>query len=240
MSLACENGGHAQPRRPERTVRAVVRASGMPLALNAPDLGCQRARPEQRDQLRDVKHEHHGVSQGRDGPQSGWMGHPRIVRRVLHNDQVARFEAGYWNGDLRFGYSKVEAGQETKNGVIKKLYKPMPNSDARHVLTAYEMCAIGYLDQQITDALNHAGARTYRLLENAKRKAGPDTDPKLRRPWVKDSVAALFNREAAQFYLGNMVYVGEKERKKVERQQQIQIRQGTHEAIITQDLCDRG
>jgi hypothetical protein len=152
---------------------------------------------------------------------------------------MARFEAGYWNGDLRFGYSKAEAGQETKNGMIKKLYKPVPNDDARHVLKAYEMCAAGHLDQEIADELNHAGARTYRLISNPKAKAAPDTDPALRRPWVKDSVGALFNREAAQFYMGNMLYVGEKERKKVERQQETQIRKGTHEAIITQDLYER-
>lgn len=153
--------------------------------------------------------------------------------------KVARFEAGYWNGDLRFGYSKAEAGEQIKNGMIKKLYKPVPNDDAKYVVLAYELCAAGKTDNEIADELNHAGARTYRLISNPKAKAAPDSDPKLRRPWVKDSVAALFNREAAQFYLGNMMYIGEKERKKLERQQETQIRQGTHEPIITQDLLQR-
>jgi site-specific DNA recombinase len=56
---------------------------------------------------------------------------------------VARFDAGYWNGSLRFGYSKVEAGEEVKNGIVKKLYKAAPNDDARHVLKAYELGAAG-------------------------------------------------------------------------------------------------
>jgi DNA invertase Pin-like site-specific DNA recombinase len=153
--------------------------------------------------------------------------------------KLARFEAGYWNGDLRFGYSKAEAGQEMKNGMIKKLYKPVPNEDAKYVVLAYEMCAAGQTDQEVADELNRLGSRTYRLIANPKAKAGPDTDPSLRRGWVKDSVGALFNREAAQFYLGNMLYIGEKERKKLERDQQPQIRRDTHEAIITQDLYDR-
>ncbi|MCS6846528.1 MAG: recombinase family protein [Anaerolineae bacterium] len=153
--------------------------------------------------------------------------------------KLARFEAGYWNGDLRFGYSKMEVGQEVKNGAVKQLYKPVPNADARFVVLAYELCAAGYLDQEIADRLNQEGARTYRLLANAKAKATPQTDPKLRRPWVKDSVAALFNREAVQFYLGNILYIGEKERKKVERQQQPQIRKGTHDAIINPELAER-
>jgi DNA invertase Pin-like site-specific DNA recombinase len=153
--------------------------------------------------------------------------------------KLARFEAGYWNGDLRFGYSKAEAGQEMKNGMIKKLYKPVPNLDAKFVVLAYEMCAAGQTDQEVADELNRLGSRTYRLIANPKAKAGPDTEPALRRGWVKDSVGALFNREAAQFYLGNMLYIGEKERKKLERDQQPQIRKGTHEAIITPDMYDR-
>ena len=68
--------------------------------------------------------------------------------------KVARFEAGYWNGDLRFGYGKAESGEELKNGVVKKLYKPVPNDDAKHVVMAYEMCAAGYVDQEIADAIN--------------------------------------------------------------------------------------
>ena len=101
------------------------------------------------------------------------------------------------------------------------------------------MCAAGKTDQEVSDEFNRLGARTYRLISHAKSKAGPDVDPLLRRGWVKDSVGALFNREAAQFYMGNMVYVGEKERKKLERDQQVQIKQNTHEAIITQEMYDR-
>ena len=151
----------------------------------------------------------------------------------------ARFEAGYWNGDLRFGYSKTESGEEIKNGVIKKLYKPVPNADAKYVLLAYEMCAQGHFDQQIADALNEAGARTYRLITNAKSKAGPDTDPALRRLWMKDSIGALFNQEAAQFFMGNTVYVGEAERQKLEADRQLQVQAKTHEALISPDLCER-
>ena len=151
----------------------------------------------------------------------------------------ARFEAGYWNGDLRFGYSKAEAGEEIKNGVVKKLYKPVPNADAKYVLMAYEMCAEGHFDQQIADALNEAGARTYRLITNAKSKAGPDTDPALRRLWMKDSIGALFNQEAAQFFMGNTVYVGEAERQKLEVDRQLQVHEKTHEPLISQDLCER-
>ena len=77
------------------------------------------------------------------------------------------------------------------------------------------------------------------MISNPKGKAGPEIDPSLRRGWVKDSVAALFNREAAQFYLGNTMYVGEKERKKLERDQQVQIQKDTHEALITQEMYDR-
>jgi Recombinase zinc beta ribbon domain/Recombinase len=58
-------------------------------------------------------------------------------------------------------------------------------------------------------------------------------------PWVKDSVRALFDREAGQFYMGNMVYIGEKERKKSECEQDVQIQRNTHEAIISTDLHDR-
>ena len=153
--------------------------------------------------------------------------------------KVARFEAGYWNGDLRFGYSKAESGEELKNGIVKKLYKPVPNNDAHFVVIVYEMCAAGKTDQEVADDLNRQEPCTYRLASNPKAKAGPEIDPSLRRGWVKDSVGALFDREAAQFYMGNMVYVGEKERKKIERDQQVQVRQNTHEAIITQKLYEQ-
>ena len=151
----------------------------------------------------------------------------------------ARFEAGYWNGDLRFGYSKVQVGEEQRIGKVKKFFKPVPNDDAKHVVTAYELCAAGKTDSAVADALNRAGARTYRLIVNAKTKAGPEVDPTKRRPWVKDSALALFTKEAGQFYLGNTVYIGEKERKKAEHLWDMKIRQGTHEAIITQDQYDR-
>jgi DNA invertase Pin-like site-specific DNA recombinase len=153
--------------------------------------------------------------------------------------KLARFEAGYWNGDLRFGYSKAESGQEIKNGMIKRLYKPVPNADARFVVMAYELAAAGKTDQEVADELNRAGSRTYRLISNAKIKAGPEVDLALRRTWTKDSMITLFSREACQFYTGNTVYIGEKERKKAERLQELQIREGTHEAIISKDLCER-
>ena len=151
----------------------------------------------------------------------------------------ARWEAGYWNGDMRFGYNKAEAGEQIKNGQVKKLYKPVPNDDGKFVVMAYEHCAAGQIDQWVADELNRLGSRTYRLIANSKLKAGPDTDPSLRRGWTKDSVLTLFSREASQFYLGNTVYIGEKERKKPDRDQQLQIRYGTHEAIITPELYER-
>jgi DNA invertase Pin-like site-specific DNA recombinase len=153
--------------------------------------------------------------------------------------KVARFEAGYWNGDLRFGYSKTEVGEEIKNGKVKKLYKPVPNADAHFVQFAYQMCSAGKIDQDVADELNRVGSRTYRLISSSKAKAGPDTDLSLRRGWTKDSVAGLFDREAVQFYLGNTPYVGVKERTKAERLRDFQVRQGTHEAIIDQELADR-
>jgi hypothetical protein len=79
---------------------------------------------------------------------------------------------------------------------------------------AYQLAAAFKTDQEISDELNLAGSRTYRLISNAKKKANADTDPTLRRIWTKDSVTALFSREAAQFYLGNTPYIGEKERGK--------------------------
>ncbi len=103
----------------------------------------------------------------------------------------------------------------------------------------YEMCAAGQFDQQIADALNDAGARTYRLIANSKSKAGPDTDPAVRRLWMKDSVGALFNQEAAQFYMGNTVYIGEAERKKLEIERQVQIQTGTHAPIVSSELCEQ-
>lgn len=153
--------------------------------------------------------------------------------------KLARFEAGYWNGDMRFGYSRAEVGREIKNGVIRRLYKPVPNDDAKFVLLAYELCAAGKTDQEVADELNRRGSRTYRLIANPKAKARPEVDPALRRSWVRDSVGAMFDYQGSQLYLGNTTYVGEKERKKTEREWQPQIRQGTHEAIITQELCER-
>jgi hypothetical protein len=77
------------------------------------------------------------------------------------------------------------------------------------------------------------------LIADAKKKADATTALSERRVWTKDSVAGLFSREAAQFYLGNTPYVGEKERNKAKHTWQIQIRQNTHEAIITQALHDQ-
>ena len=85
----------------------------------------------------------------------------------------ARWEAGYWNGDMRFGYSKAEAGEELKNGMVKKLYKPVPNDDARFVVKAYEMCAEGYLDQQIADELNRLGVEDIPVDLEPKRESRP-------------------------------------------------------------------
>lgn len=141
-----------------------------------------------------------------------------------------RFEQGLYNGDLRFGYSKGENG------------KPVPNADAVGVRLAYEWCAQGKTDAEIATLLNAAGYHTYRLIENNKKKASPDDDPKLRRPWTKDSVASLMR--AGQFYLGNTEYVGVGERKKLSRAKQrgeqyvlqTQLKVGTHPAIITQEM----
>lgn len=179
----------------------------------------------------------------------------------------ARFEAGYWNGDLRFGYGKVKSGEvEKAGGVVKTLYKPTPNADAAYVYAAWCLCAGQWVepaegarldyharafavcesvwagsphpcsDQTTADALNAAGARTYRLIENAKKKATADTPAELRRPWTKDSVGALFNIEAAQFYLGHITYIGEAERSGDDAA--VQIKRNTHDAIISQELHD--
>lgn len=144
-----------------------------------------------------------------------------------------RFDQGLYNGDLRFGYSK---GFDDK---------PVPNEDAPGVLLAWELCAQGKTDAEVAMLLNRAGYRKYRLIKNGRRKATPDVDSRLRRPWTKDSVAALLR--AGQFYLGNTEYVGEAERNKrseaLERgetyKMQPQIRLGTHPAIITQALYQR-
>ncbi len=151
----------------------------------------------------------------------------------------ARFDSGYWNGDLRFGYNKFEAGEQLKAGKVKKLYKPVPNSDAQFVRLAYELCAAGHSDQFISDELNTAGSRTYRLIENCKKKADGTTDLKLRRVWTKDSVFVLFRPESAQFYLRNTPYIGEKERAKAKDLRQLKTNPNTHEPIISQELHER-
>jgi DNA invertase Pin-like site-specific DNA recombinase len=144
-----------------------------------------------------------------------------------------RFEQGLYNGDLRFGYSKGEDG------------KPVPNGDAEGVLLAWAWCTQGKTDAEIAALLNAAGYRTYRLIESNKKKATPETDPKLRRPWTKDSVASLLR--AGQFYLGNTEYVGEGERKRRTQAQQRgerytmqrQVKVGTHPAILSQEQYER-
>ena len=56
---------------------------------------------------------------------------------------------------------------------------------------------------------------------------------------MRDSIGALFNQEAAQFFMGNTVYVGEAERQKLEADRQLQVQEGTHAPIISPDLCGR-
>jgi DNA invertase Pin-like site-specific DNA recombinase len=144
-----------------------------------------------------------------------------------------RFDQGLYNGDLRFGYSKDEDG------------KPTPNSDAEGVRLAYQWCAQGKTDAEIATLLNQAGYRTYRLIKNNRKKATPETDPKLRRPWTKDSVASLLR--AGQFYLGNTEYIGEGERKRRTQAQQRgegyamqkQLKMGTHPTILSEELYKR-
>jgi len=86
----------------------------------------------------------------------------------------------------------------------------VPNDDAKSVVMAYELQGVDVTDQEIADELNRAGSRTYRLTMNARKKAGSETDRALRRVWTKDSIAGVFSREAAHFYLGNTPNIGEK------------------------------
>lgn len=158
----------------------------------------------------------------------------------------ARWNEGYWNGHLRFGYDKQEVGETVRKGKVKKLYKPVPNADAAGVSLAYDLCGQGKVDEEVGNVLNRRGFRTYRLISNAKKLAGPQTDLALRRPWTKDGVAGLFNFEAAQFYLGNLVYIGEIERRRAQEQGRkgepsqpnYQIKTNTHEPVITQMQYD--
>lgn len=136
------------------------------------------------------------------------------ARRALMSPSLSARRILIRNGDLRFGYSKEESGH----------YKPVPNDDAKYVVMAYELQGADVTDQEIADELNRAGSRTYRLIMNAKKKAGPETDLALRRVWTKDSVAGLFSREAAQLCLGKAPYIGEKERTKAKYAWQVQIR----------------
>lgn len=155
------------------------------------------------------------------------------LRAETTKGKKERFEQGMYNGDLRYGYSQDEIG------------RPIPNKDAAGVVMAYELCAQEKTDSEIAILLNRAGYRTYRLIANAKRKTSPDTDPKLRRLWTKDSVCALLR--AGQFYLGNTEYLGEGERRKrsdaIYRgdhyQMQAEIKHDTHPAIITHDLYNQ-
>jgi Recombinase len=155
------------------------------------------------------------------------------LRNETTKGKRERFQQGFYNGDLHFGYSKGEDD------------KPTPNSDADGVLLAFELCAQGATDGEIAVRLNQAGYCTYRLIENCKKKAGPEVDLALRRPWTKDSVASLLKN--GQFYLSNIEYVGEAERKRLstlfrrgeQYKVQVQVNKGTHKAIITQELYDR-
>ena len=156
------------------------------------------------------------------------------LRNETTKGKRERFEQGLYNGDLRFGYSKNE-----DDG------KPTPNDDAQGVRLAFTWCSQGKTDAEIAALMNAAGYRTYRLIESNKKKASPDDDPKLRRPWTKDSVASLLR--AGQFYLGNTEYVGEGERKQLTRSiqrgenyaLQKQVKVGTHPAIITQEMHEK-
>jgi DNA invertase Pin-like site-specific DNA recombinase len=136
-----------------------------------------------------------------------------------------RFQAGLWNGDLRYGYIRSDDG------------KPQLVDDSRHVLTAYQLCAAGKSDQQVADAMNTDGARTLRLRSNSKKKATYDTPIDERRPWTKDSVGALFTPEAAAFYSGHTTYIGEGERKKRKRDRRMEILRDTHPAVIDDELA---
>lgn len=152
------------------------------------------------------------------------------LRTETTKGKKERFEQGLFNGDLRFGYSKAEDG------------RPEPNDDAEGVRLAYQLAAQGKTDAEAARLLNAAGYRTYRLIEDNRKKATPDVDPRLRRPWTKDSVASLLR--AGQFYLGNTEYVGEGERKLRTRANQRgenyalqkQLQMDTHPAIITQEM----
>ena len=137
------------------------------------------------------------------------------LSREVTKGKRSRFEAGLWNGDLRYGYSREQVGEATtRYGKVKALYKPVPNDDAQFVHLAYELTR-AHSDELVASRLNAAGSRTYRLVSNSKKKASPDTPAEQRRPWTKDSVTALFGYEAGQYYLGNTVYVGVGERKKI-------------------------
>ena len=141
-----------------------------------------------------------------------------------------RFQQGLYNGDLRFAYSKAKDG------------RPVPNDDRQYVAMAWQLTT-SMSDQLVASRLNAAGSRTYRMITGRK-KAGPDTPLEQRRPWTKDSITMLFSYEAAQFYLGNTVYLGEEERKasrkalaKGDRHApKYQVRVGTHEAIIDEEI----
>ncbi len=155
------------------------------------------------------------------------------LRNETTKGKRERFEQGFYNGDLRFGYSKGDDG------------KPTPNDDAEGVRLAFTWCSQGKTDGEIATLLNVAGYRTYRLIGNYKKKAGPDDDPKTRRPWTKDSVASMLR--AGPFYMGNTRYVGKVEQKQFNRHlkrgeqytMQVQEKKGTHGAIITEELNDR-
>lgn len=93
----------------------------------------------------------------------------------------ARAEAGYWNGDEPYGYSKNEDGDLVLN-----------KHEAKGVRLAFKLCGSGcQSDLQIADALNRAGFRT-----RAKGK-------RLSRSFSKDTVRAMLRNK---FYLGLVKY----------------------------------
>lgn len=136
-----------------------------------------------------------------------------------------RFQAGLWNGDLRYGYTRSADG------------KPQLVDESQHVRTAYESCVAGKSDAQVATDLNAAGSRTLRLRSNSKKKATYDTPIDERRPWTKDGIGALFTTEAAAFYCGHTTYIGEGERKKPKHKRAMEIRRNTHPAVIDDELA---
>ena len=84
-----EVGGRS--RHAERTLRTIIRCSGVPLPPNFRNLlggGRQGARPCEHEQLQDSMHEQNDEDRGRDDCHGGWVCHPQIVCRVWHKDPL--------------------------------------------------------------------------------------------------------------------------------------------------------